>query len=159
MFDTRKQIIYLYTSFDEFISETAKIKPELEKSKLMVNFIGYADMVNKLYNIDEKNDNEMFSVARELLLWADAFKDYRHMFINWQSGIENKILYLEGFLTERENVQLNQKIAENDKIFQMSKEYLVILDKQIKSLNMILKNVMSRVKELGNERKRMGVTI
>lgn len=159
MFDTRKQIVYLYSSFDEFISETTKIKPELEKSKLKVNFIGYADMITKLYNVDEKEDKEMFAIGRELLLWTDALKDYRHMFINWQSGIENKLLYLEGFLTERENVQLNQKIAENDRIFQMSKEYLIILDKQIKSLNMILKNVMGRIKELSNERKRMGITI
>ena len=80
------------------------------------------------------------------------------MFINWQSGIENKILYLEGFLTERENVQLNQKIAENDRILQMSKDYLNILDKHTKSLSMILKNVMCRIKELGNEKTRTSIT-
>ena len=159
MFDTRKQIVYLYSSFDEFISETTKIKPELEKSKLKVNFIGYADMITKLYNIDEKENEEMFAIARELLLWTDAFKDYRHMFINWQSGIENKILYLEGFLTERENVQLNQKIAENDRILQMSKDYLNILDNHTKSLGMILKNIMCRVKELGNEKTRTSITV
>lgn len=121
---------------DRFIEQTKFYVPYLKKYKMVVNFKGYKDIWDRYFIVDNLDLNGLFILTKELIMWKDYFTNLVCMFnIRYTSAL-NKKLYLEAFINyNRKNKLLEEKINDCQDEIIFFREYLKLLNRQVKNFN------------------------
>lgn len=148
---TGMQINETYSEFKRF---TLQILKTLIGHGIKVNYRGYYE------TIVSNRDSSIFSfddwagIIKDLTLWHAYFCEIHTAVKSISDSLDNRILYYKSFRTIQKNHRLENEIESYESEKKDIDIYLILLKKQIKIMNSLIKQVTNEIEECTAKYKR-----
>lgn len=120
----------------KFKEMSKHVRPFFKLENVELNFAGYENTLKEYAALDYGNLAQVFSVTKNLLLWADYLEELRCVVNTCVLKLDNRHAYLDAFVVlNKNNKKINEMIADTMNNKRMCQYYEKELLIQIKFLN------------------------
>lgn len=148
---TEKQIDECYL---EFKSYTLQIFKELLPHGIKVNFKGYFETIVSIRGSPIFSFDDWAGTVKDLTVWHAYFCEVHAAIKSISKSLENRILYYKSFRTVQRNNRLENDITSYEKKKKDFDIYLILLRKQIKIMNALIKQASDEIDECATKYRR-----
>lgn len=141
---TEKQIDECYS---EFKCYTLQILKELLSHGIKVNYKGYFETIVSNRKSSIFSFDEWAEIIKNLTLWHAYFCEVHAAIKAISKSLENRILYYTSFRTTQRNNRLENDIMSYENEKKNFDIYLILLRKQIKIMNSLIKQAKNEIEE------------